>query len=83
MQEINKGSGNVFSKKETEVEIFKGYKGAYNAFMEMISELNKGDEFLVIGGGENPTATNATQVYVEVDYDEAPEGGIGGGPYVY
>jgi HTH-type transcriptional regulator, sugar sensing transcriptional regulator len=52
-------------KEDFEVEVFKGYKGVYNAFMEMIDTLDKGDEFLVIGGGDEPSTNNRTKLFFE------------------
>ena len=48
--------------KETEVELFKGYKGIQAIFKDMIKTLNKGDEFLVIGGGDTPPANPTTRL---------------------
>jgi len=59
-----------------EVEVFKGYKGVYNAFIEMIKTLKKGDEFLVIGGGNSPTSNKRTKLFFENIHRKRSEKGI-------
>jgi sugar-specific transcriptional regulator TrmB len=61
---------------ETEVEVFKGYKGIANVYHEMIKTLGKGDEFLVSGGGETPTANPKTKLFYEKIHHERAEKGI-------
>ncbi|MFH1770284.1 MAG: helix-turn-helix domain-containing protein [archaeon] len=62
--------------EETEVELFKGYKGLGNVFKEMINTLKKGDEFLVIGGGDSPTANKRTKLFYENIHRKRSEKGI-------
>ena len=50
---------------ETKVELFKGYKGIETLFKEMVSELKKGDEYLVVGGGDKPSANERTKLFFE------------------
>jgi len=68
----------VFSEhlEETEVEVFRGYKGITTAFKEMINELEKGEEFLVIGGGDNPSTNNRTKLFFENLHRKRSEKGI-------
>lgn len=61
---------------ETEVEVFKGYKGVANVFREMIRTLNRGDEFLVSGGGDTPSANPHTKIFYEKIHRERSEKGI-------
>ncbi|MFH1917291.1 MAG: helix-turn-helix domain-containing protein [Nanoarchaeota archaeon] len=61
---------------DTEVEVFKGYKGVANVFREMIRTLNKGDDFLVSGGGDTPTANPHTKLFYEKIHRERSEKGI-------
>ena len=63
-------------KKETEVELFKGYKGVRTAFYDMIRALKKGDEFLVIGGGDTPSANENTKLFFEQMHKKRAEKGI-------
>jgi len=62
--------------RETEVEVFKGYKGAETIFKQMIKELNKGDEILVIGGGDTPTENIHTKIFFEKIHRERSKKGI-------
>ncbi len=62
--------------KETEVELFKGYKGVESIFKDMIKSLNKGDEFLVIGGGDTPSANPTTKLFFEKIHRERSQKGI-------
>ncbi|MFH1589283.1 MAG: helix-turn-helix domain-containing protein [archaeon] len=68
----------IFSEhvEETEVEVFKGYKGLSNVFTEMISTLEKGDEFLVVGGGDTPTGNKRTKLFYENIHRKRSEKGI-------
>ncbi|MBS3147158.1 helix-turn-helix domain-containing protein [Candidatus Woesearchaeota archaeon] len=61
---------------ETEVEVFKGYKGAETIFKQMIKELKSGDEFLVIGGGDTPTQNIHTKIFFEKVHRERSRKGI-------
>lgn len=63
-------------KEELEVEVFKGYKGVYNAFMEMISEMSKGEEYLVLGGGDKPTTNERTKLFFENIHQKRSKKGI-------
>jgi len=63
-------------KKETEVELFNGYKGIQTAFYEIIGELKKGDELLVIGGGDKPTTNENTQLFFEQIHRKRADKGI-------
>lgn len=63
-------------QKELEVEVFKGYKGVYNAFVEMISELKKGEEYLVVGGGDKPTTNERTRLFFENIHQKRSKKGI-------
>ena len=58
-------SGFKETKKATEVELFTGYKGVRTVFYDMIRELGKSDEFLVIGGGDSPSANENTKLFFE------------------
>ena len=62
--------------KDTELELFKGYKGVETMFKEMIKTLNKGDEFLVIGGGDTPSANPLTKIFFEKIHRERSEKGV-------
>ena len=62
--------------KETEVELFKGYKGVESIFKNMIRTLNKDDEFLVIGGGDPPSANPTTNIFFEKIHRERSQKGI-------
>ncbi len=62
--------------EETEVEVFKGYKGAATAFKEMMNELKKGEEFLVIGGGDSPSANQRTKMFFENLHQKRSKKGI-------
>ncbi|MBU0666929.1 MAG: helix-turn-helix domain-containing protein [Nanoarchaeota archaeon] len=62
--------------EETEVEVFKGYKGVRTAFQEMINTLSKGEEFLVIGGGDKPSTNNKTKIFFENIHRRRSEKGI-------
>ena len=61
---------------ETEVEAFKGYRGAETVFREMFSTLKKGEEYLVIGGGDAPTSNERTRTFFERVHRERAERGI-------
>jgi len=63
-------------KKEIEIELFKGYKGVRAVFYDMLNELNKGDEFLVIGGGDQPTTNENTKLFFEQIHKKRAEKGI-------
>jgi len=63
-------------KEETEVEMFKGYKGVRTVFFDMIRDLNKDDEFLVIGGGDSPSANENTKLFFEQIHKKRAEKGI-------
>lgn len=63
-------------QKDFEVEVFKGYKGAYNCFIEMIHELKKDEEFLVIGGGNTPSTNKRTKLFFENIHRKRSEKGI-------
>lgn len=56
--------------QETEVEVFKGYRGIETVFKDMIRELKKGDEFLVIGGGDKPSGNKRTKLFFEKIHKE-------------
>jgi sugar-specific transcriptional regulator TrmB len=62
--------------KETEVELFKGYRGVETVFRDMIRELKKGDEFLVCGGGDSPTENERTKWFFEKIHRQRSEKGI-------
>jgi sugar-specific transcriptional regulator TrmB len=62
--------------KETEVELFKGYRGAETVFRDMMRESKKGDEFLVCGGGDSPTANERTKWFFEKIHRQRAEKGI-------
>jgi sugar-specific transcriptional regulator TrmB len=68
----------LYSEKEQEfeVEVFKGYKGVYNALMEMIGTLKKGEEHLVMGGGDTPTTNPRTRLFFENIHQKRSEKGI-------
>jgi sugar-specific transcriptional regulator TrmB len=63
-------------QKEFEVEVFKGYKGVYNAFIEMISEMSKGEEYLVVGGGDKPSTNERTKLFFENIHQKRSKKGI-------
>ena len=63
-------------KKEIEVELFQGYKGIKTVFYNMIRELGKGNEFLVIGGGDSPSANENTKLFFEQIHKKRAEKGI-------
>jgi len=63
-------------KKEIEIELFKGYKGVRTVFYDMLNELNKGDKFLVIGGGDQPTTNENTKLFFEQMHKKRAEKGI-------
>lgn len=63
-------------REETEVEVFKNYKGVETAFKDMIRTLEKGDEFLVIGGGDTPTTNKRTKWFFERIHRQRSEKGI-------
>jgi len=65
-------------EKETEVELFKGYKGIDTAFKDILKNLKKGDEFLVFGGSENESGTKneATQIFFERFHRQRSKQGI-------
>ncbi|MFH1401176.1 MAG: helix-turn-helix domain-containing protein [Nanoarchaeota archaeon] len=63
-------------RKETEVEIFRGYKGVQAMFKEMNDTLKAGDEFLVIGGGDAPTTNLRTKQFFEKIHRERSRKGI-------
>jgi len=62
--------------KETEVELFKGYRGVETVFRDMMRELKKGGEFLVCGGGDSPTANERTKWFFEKIHRQRSEKGI-------
>lgn len=51
--------------EDTSVEIFRGYKGVENVFKEMIKTLSKGDQFMVVGGGDVPSTNKRTKWFFE------------------
>ncbi|MFH1073401.1 MAG: helix-turn-helix domain-containing protein [Nanoarchaeota archaeon] len=61
---------------ETSVEVFKGYNGVETVFKEMMRKLHKGDEFMVIGGGDSPTTNTRTKLFFEKIHRERSEKGI-------
>ena len=63
-------------KQDFEVEVFKGYKGVYAALIEMIQTLKKGDEHLVMGGGDSPTTNMRTKLFFENIHRKRSEKGI-------
>jgi len=63
-------------ESETRVELFQGYKGVETVFNEMIHELKKGDEFLVIGGGDNTSGNERTKLFFERVHKKRSEKGI-------
>jgi HTH-type transcriptional regulator, sugar sensing transcriptional regulator len=67
-----------FSEKEqeTEVEVFKGYKGIETAFKEILKTLKKDDEFLVFGGSEGNTSNDLTRIFFERFHRQRSKAGI-------
>lgn len=61
---------------ESNVEVFKGYRGVETVFHEMIGSLRKGDEFLVMGGGDTPSANQRTKAFFEKIHRRRAEKGI-------
>jgi sugar-specific transcriptional regulator TrmB len=62
--------------KETKVELFQGYKGVETIFNDMIHELKKNDEFLVIGGGNNTSQNERTKQFFEKIHKKRSDKGI-------
>jgi HTH-type transcriptional regulator, sugar sensing transcriptional regulator len=68
----------IFSEqsKETEVELYKGYSGVGAVFSEMIDTLKRGEEFLVMGGGDSPTSNERTKMFFERIHKKRSNKGI-------
>lgn len=64
------------SERETEVEVFKGYKGIDSVFKDVLRELKTGDEFLVFGGSEGTTNNEQTQIFFERFHRQRSKQGI-------
>jgi len=61
---------------DTSVELFRGYKGAETVFKDMIRSLSKGDEFMVIGGGDVPSTNKRTKWFFERIHRQRSKKGI-------
>lgn len=61
---------------QRDVEVFTGYRGVAAAFRDMVRTLKRGDEFLVMGGGDTPTANPRTKAFFERLHKERSKKGI-------
>lgn len=64
------------SEKDTEVEVFNGYRGIDTVFKDILKELKKNDEFLVFGGSEGTTNNEQTQIFFERFHRQRSKQGI-------
>lgn len=66
----------ALSEDDTQVEVFKGYKGIETAFNDILNTLKKGDEFLVVGGSEGDTTNELTKIFFERFHRQRSKQGI-------
>ncbi|MBT7903613.1 hypothetical protein HN587_07155 [Candidatus Woesearchaeota archaeon] len=68
IEEVLPGLEQIYKEgndKETQVELFRGYEGVRSVFNDLLKDLKKGDELLVMGGGDRPSGNPKTKAFFE------------------